>query len=172
MNKLIQKYDQPESLILVSLYPKKGELYSAGTSGVASYAKNVISPMNRKVVVLADYQEKREIYEEGNALVYRCFKKNSPIMWFSLLKAVRKFPEVTRVLIQLDFALYGSVLTSAFALPFLGILKFLGYKTSVTMHHVVTDIFKLKGHVGLGDGILDKVKGILYNFIFRSFYLY
>src|SRR3989344_767032 len=134
MKQLIQKYNHQDSLIMISLYPKKGELYSAGTSGVASYAKNVVSHMNRKVVVLADCQGKKEMYEEGNVLIYRCFKRNTPTMWFSLFKALLEFSSIKNILIQLDFAVYGGVLSTSFVLPFLGFLKLLGYKTSVTMH--------------------------------------
>ncbi|PIP32210.1 hypothetical protein COX23_06010, partial [Candidatus Gottesmanbacteria bacterium CG23_combo_of_CG06-09_8_20_14_all_37_19] len=32
--------------------------------------------------------------------------------------------------------------------------------------------FKLKGHVGLGDGILDTLKGFVYNVIFHLFYFF
>lgn len=171
MKQLIQKYNHQDDLIVISLYPKKGELYSAGTSGVASYAKNVVSHMNRKVVVLADYQGKKEMYEEDNVLVYRCFRKNTPHMWISLLRILLQFSSIKNVLIQLDFAVYGSVVTTACVLPFLGILKMLGYKTSVTMHHVVLNVFKLKGHVGLKEGVVDTIKGLLYNTLFHLFYI-
>ena len=171
MKQLISKYNHQDSLIIISLYPKKGELYSAGTSGVASYAKNVASHMSRKVVVLADCQGKKEMYEENNVLVYRCFKRNTPTMWFSILKALIQFLSVKNILIQLDFAVYGGVLSTSFVLPFLGFLKLMGYKTSVTMHHVVLNVFKLKGHVGLKDGVIDTIKGLIYNTLFHLFYL-
>lgn len=172
MKKIFEKYNHQNSLILISLYPKKGEIYSAGTSGVASYVKNVARNMNRKVVLLADYEKKPEVYEEHNVLVYRCFKNNSPYMWVSLLRTLFSFLEIKSILLQLDFAVYGHPLTTSLAIPFLGLIKIFGYKVSVTMHHVVLNVFKLKGHVGLGDGIKDKIKGYLYNGIFHAFYFF
>lgn len=155
---------------MVSIYPKKGELYSAGTSGVASYAKNVVSHMNRKIVVLADYQGKPEIYEEKNVLVVRCFQINTPVMWIKIFREILRFGSIKNILIQLDFAVYGSVITTSCVLPFLALLKLMGYQTFVTMHHLVLNIFKLKGHVGLGDGLVDNIKGFIFNTIFHLFY--
>ncbi|MEM4736954.1 MAG: glycosyltransferase [Nitrososphaeria archaeon] len=195
MRKVIKQYNHKDSLIIISLYPKKGELYSAATSGVASYAKNIVKNMKRQVVVLADIPDnqipsprrshgfgkasachrprcfKADVYEEENTLVIRCFKRNSPLMWFVILKQLLKFNAIKNILVQLDFAMYGGIFTTSLVLPFLAILKIFGYKTNVTMHHVVTDIFKLKGHVGLGNGVLDKIKGLFYNGVFHLFYL-
>ncbi len=197
MKQLIQKYNHQDTLLMISLYPKKGELYSAGTSGVASYGKNVVKNMKRKVVVLANIDDtqvpsprrshgfsarggsarhrprcfKADVYEEDNALIIRCFKRNNSLMWLSIANELIKFNAIKNVLVQLDFAVYGGIITTSLVLPFLAILRILGYKTSITMHHVVTDIFKLKGHVGLGDGILDKIKALFYNSVFHLFYL-
>ncbi len=155
---------------MVSPYPKKDELYSAGTSGVASYAKNIASHMTGDVVVLADYEKKPEIYEEGNVLVVRCFKRNNPRMWMDILKTLQKIKSTKKILIQYDFAVYGNVLTTFTVLPFLSLLKILGYQTSVVVHHVVVDVFKLQGHLGLRDTISDKMKGKLFNQFFHIFY--
>ncbi len=171
MKQLIHKYNHQETLLMVSLYPKKGELYSAGTSGVASYAKNVVKNMERRVVVLADVLDKPDIYEEDNVLVYRCFKRNSLLMWLQIVKAIYQFSSVKNILVQLDFAMYGSVVTTSLVIPFLAFLKIFEYRTNVIMHHVVTDIFKLKGHVGLGEGFLDIIKGFIFNKLFHAFYL-
>lgn len=170
MKKLIEKYNNPESIIVVSPYPEKGEVYSAGKSGIASYAKNVVSKMDRRVIVLADYDKKEEIYEEGNVLVWRCFKKNRIRMWLEITRVMLKFPVVKNILVQLDFALYGRVLVTGLIIPFLGVLKVIGYKPYVTMHSVVTDILKLKGHVGLGNDLKDNLLGYGYNLVFHLFY--
>lgn len=170
MNKLMQKYNREDSLLIISPYPKKGELYSAGISGVASYTKNVVRNMKRRVIVLADYKEKPTIYEEGNALVVRCFRLNTLLMWPKLLKELRHFSEIKTILIQFDFAIYGGVLTSSLVLPFLLILKLLSYQTSVVLHHVILDVKKLSGHIGLGTGIGATPKAVLYNSLFKLFY--
>lgn len=170
MKNLIDKYNEQDTLLVISLYPKKGELYSAGTSGVASYTKNVISNLNRKVIVLADTRDGEKIYEEGNVLVIRCFKPNSPLMWAQLIKNIVQFNQIKKVLIQFDFAIYGGMVASGAVIPFLLTLRLLGYQPSIVSHHVVVDVKKLSGHVGLGKSFRDKLKGELYNFIFRQFY--
>jgi glycosyltransferase involved in cell wall biosynthesis len=167
---LYQKYNLKEALMMVSLYPKKGELYSAGTSGVASYAKNIIKHMNRPVVVLADYDTKPEMYEEGNVLVIRCFKINGLSMWTQLMDEASNFPMIEQILVQFDFSVYGGMVTTAGILPFLAMMKLRGKSPSVISHHVVTDVFKLSGHVGLDDTPVGTVTGHIYNALFQTFY--
>lgn len=182
----IKKYNSSDTVFVISLYPKRGEVYSSGTSGVASYAKNVVSNMNRTVIVLADidtprgshgftsstcHPRGRSMYEEGNVLVVRCFKKDTPFMWFSILREMRKFDMVKTVLLQYDFAVYGGIFPSSFVIPFLGIVRLFGYRTHVILHHVILNISKLSGHVGLGRGKKDQFKAFLYNSIFHMFYL-
>lgn len=168
---LLKKFNTPDTVIVISPYPKQGEVYSAGASGIASYAKNVVSNMNTKVVVLADYQAEQATYEEKNVLVVRCFKKNSPFMWLQIAKQLSQFNAIRNTLIQFDFALYGSIVTSGLILPFLAYLKAKGYTTSFVMHSVIGDISKLYGHVGLDlSKKTDSIKAKLFNLIFHTFY--
>jgi len=169
-NKLAQ-FDTPDTLLVVSLYPKKGETYSSGTTGVASYTKNLVTAMNRKVVVLADTQSKQtSSYQEKNTLVLRCFQPNTFTMWLSLLKQLLLFKQAKTVLVQFDFSMYGSMIISALLLPFLALLNILGFKVSVVSHHVVTDVKTLKGHLGIGNSWFDSIKSWLFNVAFRTFY--
>ncbi len=167
---IFKKYNTKETLLVISLYPKKGELYSEGTSGVASYAKNVIKDMKRPVIVLADYDKRPEGYEEGNTLVIRCFQPGSMSMWEDLFKKIRAFTHVSHIMIQFDFSIYGNIIVSSLMIPFLGVLTLMGYNVSVVNHHVVTDIRKLKGHVGLQNNIIDETKALIYNLVFHAFY--
>jgi glycosyltransferase involved in cell wall biosynthesis len=157
-------------LAVVSLYPKKGEVYSSGTSGVASYTKNLITNLDRRVVVLADCQGKPRKYEEQNALIWRCFKPNSPRMWSQIVRSLKQFSQVKKVLIQFDFAMYGGMVTSGLVLPFLLWLKLAGFEVSIVSHHVILDVKRLSGHVGLGRGRAHKAKVKLYNLAFNVFY--
>lgn len=170
MKNLVKKYNQPEAIFMVSLYPKKGELYSSGTSGVASYAKNITIRMQSPVVMLADKNNRPHFYEEQGVLINRCFNKGKLNLWLQVLKQVIRFPKINRVIIQFDFGMYGSLLATALIIPFLFALKLLGKKAYVVSHHVITDVFKLRGHVGLGNSWFDTVKGNIYNFLFKTFY--
>jgi glycosyltransferase involved in cell wall biosynthesis len=165
------QFDRKDTLGVISLYPKKGELYSTGTSGIASFAKNTVTHIENQSIIFAEYTKKPTLYKEGDSLVNRCFKKNSPLLWGEILTSLKKYTQVKKLLIQFDFALYGDILTSCLFLPFLGILKLLGYETTVQIHSVVNDVFKLYGHIGLSNDLTGKIKGSALNIVFKSFYI-
>lgn len=169
-NTTIKRYNNPDTLIVVSPYPKRGETYSTGKTGVASYTKNVIKNIQRRVIVLCDIDNEPESYIEDHVLVIRCFRNKNTDMWIDLVRVLRLFPLVTSVLAQYDFAMYGNPLVSSLGLIFLGFLRLQKYRTFVTLHHVVDDVMKLKGHVGLGSGPKDQFIGDVYNFLFHTFY--
>jgi len=180
MKNLVKKYNHKDAVLMVSLYPKKGELYSSGTSGVASYAKNIVTRMQSPVIMLADKNKphfakasrgrRPYLYEEQGVLVNRCFNKGRFDLWLQVLQKVIRFNRVNRVVIQFDFGMYGSLLATALIIPFLLTLKLLGKKSFIVSHHVITDVFKLKGHVGLGNSWFDSLRGHVYNTLFKSFY--
>lgn len=166
----LQRLDTPETLLVVSLYPHKGETYSAGTTGVASYTKNVVEHVERPVVVLADYHKKPQSYKEGTAFVWRCFKPGTLTMWVELLQALRRFKHARHILLQFDFSMYGGMIVTANIISFLALLKILGFRVSVVSHHVVTDVKKIAGHIGLKSTFKDSLKAIAYNTFFHAFY--
>ncbi len=170
LQKHIEKYNAEDTLILISPYPKKGELHSAGTSGIASYSKNIISPMSRKVIVLTNYIHKPECYEEKNTLVIRCYKLSTPLLWLTILNILLKFTKTKQILVQFDFATYGDSITSSCIIPFLFVLKFFFYNPSIILHGVVNDIRKLAEHVGLTNSKIDRIKAYMYNCVFYLFY--
>lgn len=166
----LAKYNTPDTVAVVSLYPKRGEIYSAGASGVASYTKNVVREMGQKVVVIGDRLNGKAIYEEANSLVTRVWQANHPKMWLEVLSVLRQLTQVKSLLIHFDFSMYGGMVTSGLMLPFLGLTRLLGFAPTVVSHHVIRDVRKLSGQVGLGEGIKSAVKAKLYNLAFKSFY--
>lgn len=169
--KLIDKFNQSNTLLFISLYPKKGETYSAGATGIASYTKNIVSNLGKSAVVLADRRpDSPSIYRENQSLVLRCFTKNSSRMWLELFKTIRQFNHIKYIHLQYDSFMYGGIFTSGLILPFVALLRLLGYQPSVTLHSVVDDSLELRGHVGLDDNLLGTIKGKFYNFIFHTFY--
>lgn len=157
-------------IAMVSLYPKHGELYSEGTTGVASYAKNTVAHMSQQVLVVADYQTRPESYIEKNAHILRCFKRNTYFMWREMYRHIIMYPQIKDVIIQFDPALYGSIFLSGLIIPFLALFKRKRIRTYVVNHSVVTDVRRLKGHVGIGNSIFDVVKSAVYNLLFHLFY--
>src|SRR6185369_1764654 len=117
------KFNNPDVIAVVSPYPKKGEVYSAGTTGVASYSKNVVREFSRKALIITNYEQTPEVYEEGNTLVVRSYRKNSPLMWLEIVKTLQQFNRVKTVMIHFDFSMYGSFVTSGSIVAFLTFLK-------------------------------------------------
>lgn len=164
-----KKYDKADTVAVVSLYPKRGEMYSKGTTGVASYTKNLITKLTHKAVVFANVIDSPDTYKEKNKLVVRCFTPNTISMWSTLLIELKKFSNIKKLLIQLDFSMYGSMLVSGLVIPFLGICKIMGYETTVVLHHVITNVNHLSGHVGLTHSPFDQMKARIYNALFATF---
>lgn len=171
MKQYITQFNKSDTLGVVSLYPKKGEVYSAGKSGIASFAKNIVNNLTCKAVVFTNKEERPNVYKENNALVDRCFKKNTVEMWINIFNELKKFNNIKTLLVQFDFALYGDIAVSILIIPFLFILRVLGYKTHIVVHSVVADVNRLKGHLGLTDTPLDAVKIVILNSVFRLFYI-
>ncbi len=169
-NTTIKRYNNPDTLVVVSPYPKRGETYSTGKTGVASYTKNVLKNLDRRVIVLCDIDSQPEAYTEDHVLVIRCYRHGKADMWLDIYRTIRLFPLTTSLLAQYDFAMYGNPFVSSLGLVFLGLLRMLKYRTFVTLHHVVDDVMKLKGHVGLGSGPKDQFIGNIYNLLFHTFY--
>lgn len=150
MKKLIEKYNNKESLLVITSYPPKGTLYGKKVGGVASFAKNNLLPLSaqKKVVVLAEILGKPEIYEEGNILVCRCWKRNFPRIYLDLLKAVQLFSKINQFEVQFEFALYGDLVITGFMPFFLGLLKFFGKEIVIVVHQVLLNLDSLSGHLG------------------------
>ncbi|MCJ7740769.1 glycosyltransferase [Candidatus Microgenomates bacterium] len=167
---LIDKYNNSQNLIVISSYPQKGEIYSGKVGGIASFTKNTVRHLPHSAVVIAEYFDRPEVYEENETLVVRCFKKNTTRMWFEIFKTLFQFRAIQKVLFQFDFALYGDLLVSSLVIPFWAIIKLFGYRIFVVTHTVILDVFTLSGHLGIKNTFQDKLKGIIFNKIFHLFY--
>ncbi len=154
MKNLFKKYNTLDTLIVISSYPKKQEIYSKGVCAVASFTKNTIRPLikkgqYKKIVVLTMIVDKEEVYEEDGILVVRCFKRNNPLSYFSLLKKLLHFSLAKRVLIEFEFASFGDTKATLAILPLIWSLFFLGKNVTLVIHQVVIDLQKLSGHIGI-----------------------
>lgn len=171
MKNLIDQFDTRDTLVVISSYPEKGKTYGAKVGGIASFTKNTVSNIQKRpVIVLAEYFNKPAIYQEGNLLVIRCYKKNSPLMWVQLFSTLIQFKQAKKVLVHFDFALYGSILTSSLIVLFLTVVNLLGFSSSVVLHSVILNFSDIAGHIGISNSFLGRVKSIVLTRIFRIFY--
>ena len=154
IEKLIKNYNKPESLLVISSYPKKQETYSNGVCAVASFTKNTISSLSKiqkfkKIIVLTMVLDKEEVYEENGILVVRCFRRNNPFSYFDLFKKIRLFNVTRKVLIEFEFASFGDTKATLAILPLVWSLYFLRKDVTIVVHQVVLDLNKLGGHIGI-----------------------
>lgn len=169
---VFEQYNSKDSLLVISAYPKKGEIYSKGVCAVSSFAKNTILKLrnenpNRKIVVLTIDVNKDKSYVEDDVLVIRCFKRNSPLSFISLLKEIFRFNKVKDVMIEFEFASFGDTLTTSLVAPFVFGMFLLRKNILLVIHQVLFDIRDLSGHIGIKP---NNLKLNILNFGLKWFY--
>lgn len=123
----------------ISLYPEPGKKHAWWW--VQGYTKNLISHTpydlkKDKVYIFCQTIKKKELYEENNTTVIRCFQKGIHFI-LSLYVALKKYP-LDVVHIQQEMSLYGSPLTS-YLIALIGLyLKIQKKKVIITIHGVVS----------------------------------
>lgn len=171
MNKnLLNKYNQLDSLIVISGYPKREEKYSRGVCAVSSFAKNTLISLqkenpDRKIIVLTMVIDKEEIYEEDGMLIVRCFKRNSPLSYLKVLGFARKFNKTKNVLLEFEFASFGDTITTAFLSVLVWSLFISSKQITLVAHQILTDLSALSGHVVMKRPVLA-----LFNILLPFYY--
>lgn len=172
---LINRYNQADSLIMISPFPPKGVTYGKGIGGLASYAKNTMMSLakrlkntNRKVIILTHKEHGQETYyQENNMLVVRCFDRDTFRLYSQLVTTLRHFDRVKQVSIQFEFAAYGGFIVASLFPILLSALRAEGKKISVVLHQVVDDLSSLSGHIGLAKG---SVGLMIFNQLLKMYY--
>lgn len=170
--RLIEQFNQPGGLLVISSYPEKGVRYSGKVCAVGGFAKNTIDCIKEvegktnKVVILTFAIGKEDFYQENGVLVWRVFQRNNPLSFLKLIKAAAYFGRIKNILVEFEFASFGDTLTTIFLPLVLCWLRIRGKKVNLVLHQVVENLQKIKGHVGFeGAGI----KTWLFNLGLRAF---
>jgi glycosyltransferase involved in cell wall biosynthesis len=159
-SRLLQKYNDDNSAFVISGYPKKGEKYSQGVCAVSSFTKNSLlalqkeNPQRKMVILTVALNGKKEVYEENNMLVVRCFKRNQPTSYLNLLKTINFFSKVKTVMVEFEFSSFGNLWMTIFLVPFVFGLRLFNKDIVLVMHQVLFDLKKLHGHIGLSNNSL------------------
>ena len=169
---VFEQYNRQDSLLVISAYPKRNEIYSKGVCAVSSFTKNTLLKLksgnpNRKIVVLTIDVNKDKSYIEDDVLVIRCFKRNSPLSFIPLLKQVLKFNKIKDVMIEFEFASFGDTLTTSLFAPFIFCLFLLRKNILLVIHQVLFDMKVLSGHIGIKS---NNLKIEVLNFGLKWFY--
>lgn len=168
---LYQRFNQPETLIVVSSFPLRGEEI-AKRNAVSRYSDLLLNhfPKSEKVLVLCERvqgQDNRPYLLNKNILVCPSFSTNSYSLFLDLAKQLKKFSAVKNILLQFEFSLFGKEVIT-FLLPFFFLLqRLIGKKITVMLHQVVLDLSTLSGLVHLA---AHSPKTWLFNTAMQVFY--
>ncbi len=168
--KLLNKYNTPDTLAILSSFPKKdGEV--ADENAVARYTNLLITNFvgSRKIVVICEKRQKTDkAYElADNILVVPSYKVNSLLFSFQVIKTLYKFNQIKNLLIQFEFSIFGGKDSLPGLLGIIFSQWLFGRNISITLHQVVDDISSLSGHLGLKRGSL---RTHAFNFLLSQFY--
>jgi glycosyltransferase involved in cell wall biosynthesis len=173
MNKqLIDQYNQANSLIVISSYPRRNQTYGKGIDAVSSFTKNTLSGIkeqnpSKKIIIVSMEFNKEEIYEENGMLIIRCFERNNPLTYLNIIKYALKFNKIKAILLEFEFASYGNTFATAMLAPLAWVLKLIGKDITMVIHQVLLDLKQLSGHIGISEG---HPKTKLLNFGLKWFY--
>lgn len=155
MNNLFQKYNNKNTILVVSSYPDKKNGIK-DLNAVAWYAQKTIKSLpadgQYRFIFLSEIINKPQIYEDGDFLVVRCWKRNSPFLFTKLLSEISKFDQTGGLLVEFEFNTFGGLINTALFPIFLSALKLMGKKVILELHQVILDINSLSGHLNLKSG--------------------
>ncbi len=171
-NKLINKYNNSNSLLVVASYPRKKQTYSKGVCAVSSFTKNTLEGIkahnpDKKVIILTMTLGKPEVYEEDGMLVVRCFERNKPFTFVNIVKNALIFNKVKETVIEFEFASYGNTIATSMIAPLTWALRFMGKDITMVVHQVLFDLSKIAGHIGVSS---KNSKTYILNFGLKWFY--
>jgi len=171
MNKLIEKYNLPDTLAFISSYPEKNKKYSDKVCAVGGFTKNTIEQMNKKkkyVVFTVQIGKKPEYYEENNVLVCRIIDRKNVLSILSLSRLLISFSQIRNIIIEFEFGSFGTVVnTVAFTFIFL-LNNLLNKRQFTVLHQVVNNLQSLTGHLGWEPN--KSFKTIFFNYGLQAYY--
>ena len=131
------------NLTVITSYPKRGEIHSTQTVGVASYSKQLLSAFKRvypeiKVKVVAEVFDKKEKYSDGLIEVERFWHRKSFLDVFKLFILIAK-EEHKNILISLEANMFSTSWHTLIFLINLAILRLLGKEITLILHQVLSD---------------------------------
>jgi len=147
----LQKYNKKNTRIVVSSYPDKKDGIR-NLNAIAWYAQKTFKGLankGRKLIILAEIIKEPEVFEDGNLLVIRCWRRNSPFYFFDLIRWIRFFNYPSNIIVEFEFNMLGGIFCTLSFPLFLIALRALRKKITLELHQVVLDINDLSGHLGL-----------------------
>lgn len=144
-----------ESLIVISPYPQKGSIYGNSYSALASFTANTLKSLCKlnpdlDITVLAEKFQGAFSYKEKQIEVKRVWSRGSLFVYWSLILEIIRIKSASKVLIELEWSLFGRSPFIIFFMPvFIALLRILGKEVYTVLHEVLFDFHQLAPQVGI-----------------------
>lgn len=155
--KYLRQFNTPDTVVVVSTYPRRGHTYDPKALAVAPFTKNKINALAKKArlqgrtlkfVVLADTIEGEQVYLENDHLILRCWTRNLLSVYLMIQKAINLFPQAKTIILEHEFGIFGLKHQITAQLPFFLLLnRLLGKRLILVLHQVIFDLGQLAGHL-------------------------
>ena len=160
-----------KDILFITSYPEKGLTHGKKVVGVASYAKNTAVNLQKltgqKITVLAEtLNNSKKSYTEDGIEIERVWERDNPLSMINLARKAQKSP-AKKTVVEFEFAMFGGIYMLPLLLLLLLFLNICGKQIYFVLHHVITDITGLAGHIG-ADKNSFKIK--VFNKAIKFFY--
>lgn len=163
-------------IFVISPFTPRGFEPGKGGGGMSYNTANTVEGFNEvepdvSVIILAEADSRfKPVETYANYTVIRCWERNSLKTWINIYKEIRKrqkdYDECS-VLIQFEFAAYGSMLSTLLIQPFFIALRVRGIRVVTVIHQVLLDLNSISKHVGIENKLLI----LFFSFGLKAFYI-
>lgn len=154
------QYNQPESILVITSYPDP-ESGIRDLNAVAWHSQKTLKSLSKsgqKFIVLAEKTAKsKNNLEDGNILVLRAYSRGNFLTLLSLIRYIFKFNRVKRVLVQFEFNIFGSILSTLLFPLVLLATRLSGKRIYFELHQVVANISTLAPHINIKSSKIVKI---------------
>ena len=159
----------------IVIYPAKGcdDSDARFLSALAGYIKSLFkhfSPQARlEHIVFTNLKSRTpEIFQDQGIVIHECWRKNHPLYWIDILKAISKQPSIRVIHLQHEFNQFGRIFTIPFVPLLLALLRYMFRKRIVITFHEVLSPEQLDNEFLKNTGIPFSPGGA--RFMFRWYY--
>ncbi len=158
MKNLLQTFNTPESLLVITSYPNpiNGKYGARDFNAIGEHSERRLPYLakDRKVLVVAEQMGKNTTFKATpNLMIARVWKKRNILSFFKLFYFILKQNKIRSILVQFEFNVFGGTIPNMIIMALLFLLRFTSKETTFELHQVITDVGTLKKHINITNPI-------------------
>jgi glycosyltransferase involved in cell wall biosynthesis len=156
---LIEQFNQPETVVLISKYPYRD--IARSFHGVAVYTKELLHSISKQsdqrfvVLVESEYDRSIELDSSGKILIIPAFDGVVSKMYRQMSGWLGTFSKAKLLHIHSEYFTSGNLFQMSTSLIFFQYLKLRGWKISYYAHNVVDNLQFMTSHLGNSGSIFQ-----------------